>query len=251
MIILKSLNEIQKMRESGKIAAAAMEKVLRAVRPGITTLELDKIAMDEITRMGAKASFKGYNGFPGAICTSVNEQVVHGIPGKRRLEEGDIISIDLGAIYHGYHSDMARTVAVGKIAPEARKLIDVTKESFFRGIVHAFARNHVVDISRGVQEYAEANGMSVVRELVGHGVGQNLHEAPDIPNFVTSSKGPILRPGMTIAVEPMLNLGVPGVRWSSDGWTVSTADGRYSAHYENTLAITDAEPEMLTVLEDY
>jgi len=251
MIIVKSASEIQKMRESGRIAAAAMEKTLYAVRAGVTTQELGQIAEEVFSRMGAKASFKGYNGFPGAICASVNDQVVHGIPGPRRLEEGDIISIDLGAIFHGYHSDMARTVGVGRIAPEARRLIDVTRESFFRGIAQARAKNHVVDIGRAVQEYVEQNGLSVVRDLVGHGIGQKLHEAPDIPNFVGRSKGPALRAGMTLAVEPMVNLGAADVQWGKDGWTVTTVDGAYSAHYENTIAITEGEPELLTVLEGF
>ena len=251
MIILKSLDEIEKMRASGKIAVAAMEAVVAAVRPGISTKALDKIALEVITKSGAKASFKGYNGFPGAICASVNDEVVHGIPGKRRLEEGVILSIDLGAIYHGYHSAMARTVPVGKISPEAQNLIDVTRESFYRGIAQALAGNHVSDIGRAVQEYAESHGMGVVRELVGHGVGQNLHEAPDVPNYAGKSKGPRLRAGMTIAVEPMINLGTEKVTWDDDGWTVHTADGKLSAHYENTIAITEGESELLTVLSAF
>ena len=250
MIVLKSESEIRKMKLSGDIAAKAMLEVAMAAKPGVKTIELDQIAQSVIERLGAKASFKGYGGFPGTICASVNDQVVHGIPGNRILREGDILSIDLGAIYQGYHSDMARTIPIGTISKEAQELIDVTKESFFRGIKYAVANNHIVDIGRGVQEYAEAHGMGVVRELVGHGVGQELHEAPDVPNYVVKSKGPRLRPGMTIAVEPMLNQGTPKVKFGADGWDVRTADGLLSAHYENTIAITEGEPEILTVLTE-
>lgn len=238
------------MLASGRISCQAMETVLNAVRPGITTRELDAIAYEVITRVGARPSFLNYNGFPGTICASVNDEVVHGIPGDRRLEEGDIISIDLGSILHGYHSDMARTVGVGQISKEHQRLIDVTRESFWRGIRQAVVGNHISDIGRGVQEYVESHGMSVVRSLVGHGIGQEMHEAPDVPNFAGKAKGPVLRRGMTIAVEPMVNLGVKEVKWSDDGWTVRTADGAYSAHYENTIAIGDEGPEILTPLQD-
>ncbi len=250
MIILKSAKEIEKMRQAGRVAAQAMEKVLAAVRPGITTGELDRIAFDYIIGAGATPSFKGYGGFPGSICASVNEQVVHGIPGHRRLREGDIISIDLGACLHGFHSDMARTVGVGEIAPEVQRLIDVTKESFYRGIAQAIAGNRIYHISKAIEDYALENGVSVVKELIGHGVGQNLHEAPDVPNFVGRFKGPVLRAGMTIAVEPMLNMGTAEVFEADDGWTVSTVDGKPSAHYENTIAILPEGPcEILTVAE--
>ncbi len=250
MIILKSAKEIEKMRQAGRVAAQAMEKVLAAVRPGITTGELDRIAFDYIIGAGATPSFKGYGGFPGSICASVNEQVVHGIPGHRRLREGDIISIDLGACLHGFHSDMARTVGVGEIAPEVQRLIDVTKESFYRGIAQAIAGNRIYHISKAIEDYALENGVSVVKELIGHGVGQNLHEAPDVPNFVGRFKGPVLRAGMTIAVEPMLNMGTAEVFEADDGWTVSTVDGKPSAHYENTIAILPEGPcEILTAAE--
>ena len=250
MIIIKSVKEIEKMRQAGRVAAQAMEKVLAAVRPGVTTGELDRIAFDYIIGAGATPSFKGYGGFPGSICASVNEQVVHGIPGHRRLREGDILSIDMGAYLHGFHSDMARTVGVGQISPEAQQLIDITKESFYRGIAQAIAGNRIFHISKAIEEYAVENGVSVVRELIGHGVGQDLHEAPDVPNFVSRFKGPVLRPGMTIAVEPMLNLGTPKVVEADDGWTVSTLDGKLSAHYENTIAIMSESPcEILTAAE--
>lgn len=250
MIILKSAKEIEKMRQAGRVAAQAMEKVLAAVRPGITTGELDRIAFDYIIGAGATPSFKGYGGFPGSICASVNEQVVHGIPGHRRLREGDIISIDLGACLHGFHSDMARTVGVGEIAPEVQRLIDVTKESFYRGIAQAIAGNRIYHISKAIEDYALENGVGVVKELIGHGVGQNLHEAPDVPNFVSRFKGPVLRAGMTIAVEPMLNMGTAEVFEADDGWTVSTVDGKPSAHYENTIAILPEGPcEILTAAE--
>ena len=250
MIILKSAKEIEKMRQAGRVAAQAMEKVLAAVRPGITTGELDRIAFDYIIGAGATPSFKGYGGFPGSICASVNEQVVHGIPGHRRRREGDIISIDLGACLHGFHSDMARTVGVGEIAPEVQRLIDVTKESFYRGIAQAIAGNRIYHISKAIEDYALENGVGVVKELIGHGVGQNLHEAPDVPNFVGRFKGPVLRAGMTIAVEPMLNMGTAEVFEADDGWTVSTVDGKPSAHYENTIAILPEGPcEILTAAE--
>ena len=250
MIILKSAKEIEKMRQAGRVAAQAMEKVLAAVRPGITTGELDRIAFDYIIGAGATPSFKGYGGFPGSICASVNEQVVHGIPGHRRLREGDIISIDLGACLHGFHSDMARTVGVGEIAPEVQRLIDVTKESFYRGIAQAIAGNRIYHISKAIEDYALENGVGVVKELIGHGVGQNLHEAPDVPNFVGRFKGPVLRAGMTIAVEPMLNMGTAEVFEADDGWTVSTVDGKPSAHYDNTIAILPEGPcEILTAAE--
>lgn len=250
MIVLKSADEILKMRRSGDISVEAMKRVLEAIRPGVTTKALDQIAFDSITGAGGIPSFKGYNGFPGSICTSVNEQVVHGIPGDRRLKEGDIISIDLGTVFHGYHSDMARTVGVGEIAKVHQNLIKVTKKCFYLGMAQAIRGNRISDIGRSIQVYAEEQGMGVVRELVGHGIGQQMHEPPDVPNFAGKSKGPVLRAGMTIAIEPMINLGTHKVRWSSDGWTVSAADGEYSAHYENTIAVTDGEPILLTVFED-
>lgn len=248
MLIIKSAREIQLMKDSGAIAAEAMNEVLAAVRPGITTKQLDQIAFDFITKHGAVPSFKDYQGFPGSICASVNDEVVHGIPGPRELRDGDIISIDLGALYKGYHSDMARTAAVGKIGREIQNLIAVTQECFSLGMEQAVVGNRIVDIGRAIQRYAEKNGMGVVRELIGHGVGQNLHEQPDIPNYVTRSKGPVIREGMTLAIEPMINLGTAEITWDDDGWTVRTKDGQYSAHYENTVAVTSNGPEILTVV---
>ena len=246
MVVIKSSREIELMHDSGKIAAEAMYKVVAAVKPGITTGQLDKIANEVIVHHGAKSSFKDYQGFPGNICTSVNDEIVHGIPGKKVLHEGDIVTIDLGAYYRGYHSDMARTVPVGRISKRAEKLIRITKECFYRGIEQAVIGNRISDIGRAVQQHAEGNGMSVVRELIGHGVGQNLHEQPDVPNYVTHSRGIMIRKGMTIAVEPMINLGAAALIWEDDGWTVRTRDGEYSAQYENTIAVTDSGPVILT-----
>ncbi len=236
------------MRAAALIAAAAMDKVLSAVREGITTSELDEIAYHYILGAGAKPSFKGYGGFPGTACISVNDQVVHGIPGNRRLQEGDIVSIDMGAYLHGYHSDMARTVGVGKISPEAEMLIRVTQESFFKGIEKALAGNRIGDISKAIEEHARSNGLGVVTEYVGHGIGQDLHEDPEVPNYATPRKGPVMRPGLVIAVEPMLTLGTHKVVVAPNGWTASTKDGSLSAHYENTIVITENGPcSILTI----
>ena len=250
MISIKSHAEIQKMRDSAKIAALAMERMLKAARPGISTKALDAIAYDTIIQAGAKPNFKGYHGFPYTICASVNEEVVHGFPGTRKLREGDILSIDMGAVYHGYHSDMARTIGIGEISEEAQRLIDVTKESFFQGMKNAVAGNHIADISAAIQDYVESCGMEVIRDLIGHGIGQNLHEAPDVPNFVGHKRGCILKPGMTLAVEPMVSLTEQHVRVLDDGWTAVTKDGCLAAHYENTIAITEnGEPEILTLFD--
>ncbi len=250
MISIKSHAEIQKMRDSAKIAALAMERMLKAARPGISTKALDAIAYDTIIQAGAKPNFKGYHGFPYTICASVNEEVVHGFPGTRKLREGDILSIDMGAVYHGYHSDMARTIGIGEISEEAQRLIDVTKESFFQGMRNAVAGNHIADISAAIQDYVESCGMEVIRDLIGHGIGQNLHEAPDVPNFVGHKRGCILKPGMTLAVEPMVSLTEQHVRVLDDGWTAVTKDGCLAAHYENTIAITEnGEPEILTLFD--
>ena len=248
MLVIKSQREIDIMRQSGRIAATAMEEALNAVKPGITTESIDRLVENVITKHGATPSFKGYNGFPGSICISVNEEVVHGIPGKRRLLDGDIVSIDLGAFYNGYHSDMARTIPVGNVEEDILRLVEVTKESFFRGMDAALIGNRINDISRAVQTYAESKGMSVVRELVGHGVGQKLHEEPSIPNFVSRNRGPKLSAGMTLAIEPMINMGVANVCFSRDGWTVTTADQKPSAHYENTVAVTEDGPLILTAV---
>lgn len=248
MIILKSDRELGLMHESGKIAFSAMEKAKAAVRPGITTIELDRIIENEIKHFNAVPSFKGYGGFPGSACISVNDEVVHGIPSKRVLHEGDIVSIDLGALFKGYHSDMARTFAVGNIAPEHEKLVRVTEECFFKALEVMVPGYRVGDISEAVEKHAEAHGYGVVKDLVGHGIGRDLHEDPSVPNFTGRTKGPKLREGMVLAVEPMINLGTWKVYFNEeDGWTVTTADGEYSAHYENTVGIRDGEPIILTM----
>ena len=237
------------MRKACKITAAARALAGEMVRPGITTGEIDKAVYDFIVSQGAKPSFLHYQGYPGSACISVNEVVIHGIPGKRVLKEGDIVSVDVGAFYQGFHGDCAATYACGQISPEAQKLIDVTKQSFFEGIQFARQGNRVSDISHAVQTYVEANGFSVVRAFVGHGVGEHLHEEPSVPNYGSPGKGPRLVKNMTIAVEPMVNMGTYDVRVLKDGWTTVTADGKLAAHYENTILITDGEPEILTVVE--
>ncbi len=253
MILIKSPKEIEYMRESGRIVALALSEMEKAVRPGITTHELDKIATDVLKHEGAIPSFKGQEGFegskpyPATICASVNNQIIHGIPDNYALKEGDIISIDMGALKNGYHGDAARTFAVGKISDKAQKLIDVTKQSFFEGMKFAKAGNRVSDISHAVQNYAESFGFSVVRDFVGHGVGTELHEDPQVPNYGKPGRGPRLAKGMVIAVEPMINEGDYDIEILNNGWTVVTADGSLSAHYENTLVITDGDPELLTI----
>ena len=248
MINLKSPEEIKRMRAAALIAAAAMDKVIAAVKDGVTTEELDEIAYQYIVGRGAKPSFKGYGGFPGTACISNIEQIVHGIPGKRRLHEGDIVSIDLGAYLHGYHSDMARTIGVGKISAEAEMLIRVTQESFFKGIEQAVAGNRIGDIGKAVEAHAKEYGLGVVREYIGHGLGQELHEDPEVPNYDTGRKGPVMRPGLVIAVEPMLTLGTHKVVVAPDGWVASTKDGSLSAHYENTIVINENGPcSILTI----
>lgn len=247
MIKIKSPLEVEKMRVAGRITAETLEVLGEHIKPGITTMELDRIAARYISKSGAECSFYNYSGYPGHICVSVNEEVVHGIPSRARvLHEGDIVSVDVGAFYDGYHGDAARTFAVGKISDEAKKLISVTKESFFEGIKNAVPGNRVFDISAAVQKYVENNGCSVVRALVGHGVGKDLHEDPEVPNFGTPGRGMRLVSGMTIAVEPMVNLGTHKVITLSDNWTVVTADGKLSAHYENSILITEHGAEILT-----
>ncbi len=247
MIKIKSAQEVNKMRTAGRITAETLQIIKEHVKPGITTMELDRIAEKHITKSGAMCSFYNYNGYPGHICVSVNNQVVHGIPSHNTvLKDGDIVSVDVGAFYDGYHGDAARTFAVGEISPEAERLISVTKESFFEGIKYAVPTNRLFDISAHVQEYVEQNGFSVVRALVGHGIGRNLHEDPEVPNFGKAGRGVRLVSGMTIAVEPMVNLGTYKVITLPDEWTVVTADGKLSAHYENTILITDNGPEILT-----
>lgn len=247
MITLKSAREIELMRRAGKITAAARALAGEMVKPGVTTREIDKAVYQFIKSQGAEPSFLDYNGYPASVCVSVNDEIIHGIPGKRVLQEGDIVSVDVGAYIGGFHGDCAATYACGKISEEAQRLIDVTRQSFFEGIKNAREGCRISDIGHAVQEYVESNGFSVVREYVGHGVGRQMHEAPEVPNYGAPGHGPKLLRGMTIAVEPMVNMGTAAIRQMPDGWTVKTADGKYAAHYENTLLITSGEPELLTV----
>ena len=247
MIILKSRHEIELMRQAGKITAAARALAGAMVAPGVTTREIDKEVRKFIRSKGAQPSFLGYNGFPSSVCISVNDEVIHGIPGNRVLKEGDIVSVDVGAFKDGYHGDCAGTYPCGKISEEARRLIDVTRESFFEGLRYAREGYRLPDLSGAIQRFVERNGFSVVREYVGHGIGTRMHEAPEVPNYVEPKAGrPRFLRGMTIAVEPMVNAGKAGVVVMPDGWTVKTADGRLSAHYENSILITDGDPELLT-----
>lgn len=247
-VTIKSAREIELMREAGRILFEVHEELGKFVKPGISTMDIDRMGEKLIRSYGCIPSFKNYNGYPASICVSVNDEVVHGIPNKHHIiHEGDIVSLDAGVIYNGYHSDAARTHAVGKITPEAEQLIRVTRESFFEGIKYAKAGNHLNDISSAIQAYAEKFGYGVVRDLVGHGIGTHLHEDPEVPNFAQKKKGIRLEPGMTLAVEPMINIGRPDVVWLDDDWTVVTDDGSLSAHYENTILITDGEPEILSL----
>ena len=247
MINIKSDMEIQCMRDAGKVVSGVLALIEQVVKPGITTKDLDKLAEEFIVKQGAKPSFKGYCGFPASICTSVNNEVVHGIPTNRNLLEGDIISIDCGAILNGYHGDAARTFPVGKVSDEAARLIEVTKNSFFKGASKAVIGNRLSDISAAIQCYAEENGYSVVRDFVGHGIGTSMHEDPEVPNYGAPSKGPKLVHGMVLAIEPMINMGKHYVKVESNKWTVVTSDGSLSAHYENTVAILKKGPEILTL----
>lgn len=247
-VTVKSAREIDLMRESGRLLAIVHKELENAIRPGISTMDIDILGDTLIRKMGCIPNFRDYNGFPASICTSVNEEVVHGIPSKHRiLQEGDIISLDAGLIYKGYHSDAARTHGVGQISEEARKLIEITKQSFFEGIKMAKEGNHLHDISNAIDAYVTPYGFGIVRDLVGHGIGTSLHEDPQIPNFAQKRKGIKLKAGMTLAVEPMINMGRADVVWLDDDWTVVTEDGSLSAHYENTILITDGEPEILTL----
>lgn len=249
-VSIKSAREIELMREAGRLLANVHEELGKALKPGITTKEIDRLAEEMIRSYGCIPNFLNYHGFPASVCVSINNEVVHGIPtDKRVLQEGDIVSLDAGLIYEGFHSDAARTHAIGEISAEAKQLIDVTKQSFFEGIKFAKAGNHLHDISAAIQTYAESYGYGVVRELVGHGIGRALHEDPQIPNFKPAGRGIKLRPGMTLAIEPMINAGRPDVVWLDDDWTVVTSDNSLSAHYENTIVITEGEPEILTVLK--
>ena len=246
MITLKSSHEIDLMRRSGKITAAARALAGEMVKPGVTTQEINDAVERFIRQQGAVPSFLHYNGYPASVCISVNDEIIHGIPGKRVLREGDIVSVDVGAYIGGFHGDCAATFPCGRISPEAQRLIDVTRQSFFEGIRFAREGQRLQDVSAAVQAYVEQNGFSVVREYVGHGVGAKMHESPEIPNYGRPGHGPRLLRGMTLAIEPMVNAGSAAITQLSDGWTVKTADGKWAAHYENTILITDGEPEILT-----
>jgi len=246
-IILKSERDLEAMRPACQVASTVLEEVGAFIRPGITTKEVDDFAASRIKSYGAKSAFLGYRKYPCQICISVNEQVVHGLAGPRRLEFGDIVSLDIGVLHQGYIGDTAKTVAVGGCDVRAQRLMDVTEQALYEGIAQALPGNRVVDISRAVQNYVESNGFSIVREFVGHGVGRSVHEEPQVPNFVEKGKStPKLKAGMTLAIEPMVNAGTPQVVVLSDGWTVTTKDGQLSAHFEHTVLITEAEPEILT-----
>ncbi|MFC0469724.1 type I methionyl aminopeptidase [Halalkalibacter kiskunsagensis] len=246
MIICKTEREVEIMREAGKIVALTHQALQEHIQPGISTKELDEIAEKLIRTHGATPSFKGYNGFTGSICASVNEELVHGIPGKRVLKDGDVISVDIGAYYNGYHGDSAWTYAVGQISEKDQELLDVTETSLYKGLEFAKPGNRLSDISHAIQSYAEPLGYSIVREYVGHGVGQDLHEDPQIPHYGPPGKGPRLKPGMVLAIEPMINAGTRYVRTLSDDWTVVTVDGKNCAHFEHTIAITESGYEILT-----
>ena len=246
MITLKSEHEIELMRRAGKIPAAARALARDMVKPGVTTQQIDKAVYHFIKSQGATPSFLNYNGYPASVCVSVNDEIIHGIPGKRVLKEGDIVSVDVGAYIGGFHGDCAGTYPCGQVSDQALDLIRVTQQSFFEGLKFAREGYRLSDISHAVQEYVESHGYSVVREYVGHGIGRRMHESPEVPNFGNPGHGPRLLRGMTIAVEPMVNAGSAAIRQMSDGWTVKTADGKNAAHYENTILITDGDPELLT-----
>jgi len=245
---IKTREQIEKMRMAGEILAKLDEVLTKEIKPDVTTKQLDSIAEKFIRSQGAIPSFKGYGGFPGSICTSVNDEIVHGIPSERKLKQGDIISVDMGSYIGGYHADAARTYAVGEITPEVQKLIDVTKQSFFEGIQYAKQGCHLNQIGVAIQKYVEQNGFSVVREYVGHGIGRKLHEDPSVANYKEQRKGILLKKGMTLAIEPMVNMGSYQLKVLKDGWTAVTRDGLCAAHYENTVVITNGEPEILTLL---
>lgn len=247
-VTVKSASEIALMREAGRLLEIVHDELANMIKPGISTLDIDREGERLIRSLGCVPNFLNYNGYPASICVSVNDEVVHGIPKKNRfLKEGDIVSLDAGLIYKGWHSDAARTYGVGQISPEAQKLIDVTRESFFKGIEFARAGHHLHEISAAIGAYAESFGYGVVRDMVGHGIGTSLHEDPQIPNFAQKRRGIRLVPGMTLAIEPMIDAGTWEVEWLDDDWTVVTADGSLSAHYENTILITDGDPEILTL----
>ena len=246
MIIIKSLQEIELMRQAGRIVADTLQELAGAIRPGITTIQLDTLARQYIQKSGARPAFLGYHGFPATICTSLNEEVVHGIPGLRRLKAGDIISIDVGVFYKGYYGDAAATFPVGEVSPLAKRLLEVTRESLYKGIEKAYPGNRLYDISAAIQTYVESRGFSVVRSYVGHGIGSEMHEEPQVPNFGLPGKGPLLEAGMVLAIEPMVNAGTWEVETLSDDWTVVTKDRNLSAHFEHTVAIMQDGPDILT-----
>lgn len=248
MIVLKTNRELALMREACAISAGALKIAGEAVEPGVTTAEIDKLAYDYIKSQGAEPNFLNYGGFPATACISINDEVIHGIPGNRVIKAGDIVSIDLGAKIHGFNGDNAATFAAGDISPEAKRLCDTTRESLYEGISKAVAGGRIGDIGAAIASYCEKRGFSVVRDYVGHGVGKNLHEDPSVPNFGTPGRGVRLLPGMTIAIEPMINMGKAGVKQLSDGWTVKTKDGSLSAHFEHTVAITPDGPKIMTVI---
>ncbi|MDD2396923.1 MAG: type I methionyl aminopeptidase [Tissierellia bacterium] len=248
MIILKTRREIEIMKKAGRLVAQSHELVRKNIKPGVTTKELDRLVDDFLKSQNAIPTFKGYNGFPFSICASVNEEVVHGFPSDRELREGDIISVDIGATFEGYVGDSAKTFLVGEVDEEKKHLVEATKQCFYEGIKYAKASYRLSDISHAIQAYAESQGLSVVRDYVGHGVGKKMHESPQVPNFGKPNKGPRLQEGMVLAIEPMINAGVYNVKVLENNWTVVTVDGKPSAHYEHTVAITDGEPELLTVI---
>lgn len=254
MINIKTKHEIELMRSAGKIVAEAFEVAKENLFPGMTTKELDRIIEDYIIKCGALPSFKGQKGFEGAIdfpaccCISVNEEVIHGIPGNKVINDGDIVSVDVGAFYKGYHGDATRTFMVGDVSDEAKRLVKITEESFFRGIEKAVVGNRIYDIGGAIEDHIVSNGFYVVKSFIGHGVGSELHEAPEVPNYRSRNRGPRLQPGMTLAIEPMVNFGTEDIYVLENKWTVVTADGKLSAHYENTIAITENEPEILTLI---
>ena len=248
-ITVKSAREIELMREAGKILSKVHDILAKEVKPGVSTWHIDKVGREAIQDFGCKPSFLGYDGYPASICVSVNDEVIHGIPSKTRiLKEGDIVSLDAGVIYKGYQSDAARTHACGEISPRAKELIEVTRQSFFEAIKFAREGNHLFDISAAVEEYVTPHGFSVVRDFVGHGIGREMHEEPQIPNYKMKKRGPKLYAGMTLAIEPMINMGRYEVAWMDDDWTIVTEDGSMSAHYENTILITKGEPEILSLV---
>ena len=250
-VTIKSAREIALMREAGRILAKVHQELGRELKPGMTTWEVNRLGEEMIRSYDCEPSFLNYEGYPASVCVSIDDEVVHGIPDKKHhLFEGNIVSLDIGVIYKGYHSDAARTHGIGEISPEAQALIDRTRQSFFEGIQFAYAGRHLYEISGAIGDYAESFGYGVVRELVGHGIGNHLHEEPEIPNYRKVRRGIKLKPGMTLAIEPMINMGDPGVFCMDDDWTVVTADGSLSAHYENTVLITDGAPEILTLTEE-